>query len=33
MPKGVKKLLTIHEVGGIGGDFQLFLPPKKRFPG
>ncbi len=29
MPKGVKKPLTIHEVGGIGGDFQLFLPPKK----
>lgn len=28
MPKGVKKPLTIHEVGGIGGDFQLFLPPK-----
>ena len=30
MPKGVKKALTIHEVGGIGGDFQLFLPPKKE---
>ncbi len=30
MPKGVKKPLTIHEVGGIGGDFQLFLPPKKE---
>jgi len=30
MPKGVKKSLTIHEVGGIGGDFQLFLPPKKE---
>jgi adenylate cyclase len=29
-PKGVKKPLTIHEVGGIGGDFQLFLPPKKE---
>jgi adenylate cyclase len=28
MPKGVKKPLTIHEVGGIGGDFQLFLPQK-----
>jgi adenylate cyclase len=28
MLKGVKKPLTIHEVGGIGGDFQLFLPPK-----
>jgi adenylate cyclase len=30
MPKGVKKPLTIHEVGGIGGDYQLFLPPKKE---
>jgi adenylate cyclase len=30
MPKGVKKPLTIHEVGGIGGEFQLFLPPKKE---
>ena len=30
MPKGVKKPLTIHEVGGIGGDFQVFLPPKKE---
>jgi adenylate cyclase len=30
MPKGVKKPLTIHEVGGIGGDFQLFLPPEKE---
>ena len=28
MPKGVKQPLTIHELGGIGGDFQLFLPPK-----
>ena len=33
MPKGVKKPLTIHEVGGIGGDFQLFLPPKKEITG
>jgi adenylate cyclase len=30
MPKGVKKPLTIHEVGGIGGEFQLFLPPKQE---
>ncbi len=30
MPKGINKPLTIHEVGGIGGDFQLFLPPKKE---
>ncbi|MGA9756205.1 MAG: adenylate/guanylate cyclase domain-containing protein [Desulfobaccales bacterium] len=28
MPKGVKELLTIYEVGGIGGDYQLFLPVK-----
>ncbi len=28
MPKGINKPLTIHEVVGIGGDFQLFLPPK-----
>jgi adenylate cyclase len=30
MPKGVNKPLTIHELGGIGGDFQLFLPPKQE---
>jgi len=30
MPKGVKQPLTIHEVGGIGGDFQLFLPLKQE---
>lgn len=28
IPKGINKPLTIHEVVGIGGDFQLFLPPK-----
>jgi adenylate cyclase len=28
MPKGVKKPLTIYEVGGIAGGYQLFLPPK-----
>jgi len=27
-PKGVKEPLTIYEVGGIAGDYQLFLPPK-----
>jgi adenylate cyclase len=27
-PKGVKEPLTIYEVGGITGDYQLFLPPK-----
>ena len=30
MPKGVKEPLTIYEVGGIAGDYQLFLPPKKE---
>ncbi len=30
MPKGVKEPLTIYEVGGVGGDFQFFLPPKKE---
>jgi adenylate cyclase len=30
MPKGVKEPLTIYEVGGIGGDYQLFLPPKQE---
>ena len=28
MPKGVKKPITIYQVGGIGGDFNLFLPEK-----
>jgi adenylate cyclase len=28
MPKGVQEPLTIYEVGGIAGDYQLFLPPK-----
>jgi adenylate cyclase len=27
-PKGVKEPLTIYEVGGIAGDYQLFLPSK-----
>ena len=27
-PKGVKEPLTIYEVGGIAGDYQLFFPPK-----
>ena len=30
MPKGVRKPLTIYEVGGIGGNYNLFLPEKKR---
>ena len=29
-PKGVKEPLTIYEVGGIAGDYQLFLPPRTR---
>jgi adenylate cyclase len=28
-PKGVKAPMTIYEVGGIYGDFNLFLPEKK----
>jgi adenylate cyclase len=30
MPKGVKEPLTIYDVGGIGGDYKLFLPPKAK---
>jgi adenylate cyclase len=29
-PKGVQKPITIYEVGGIGGGFNMFLPEKKR---
>ena len=28
MPKGVKNPITIYEVGGIRGDFNIFLPEK-----
>lgn len=28
MPKGVKKPLHIYEISGIGGDYNLYLPPK-----
>ena len=28
MPKGVKKPITIYEVGGLKGEFNLFLPEK-----
>ncbi|MFZ5447637.1 MAG: response regulator [Thermodesulfobacteriota bacterium] len=28
MPKGVKEPVTLYEIGGIAGDYQLFLPPK-----
>lgn len=30
MPKGVQEPLTIYEVGGIAGDYQLFLPAKSE---
>lgn len=29
MPKGVKRPITIYQIGGIGGDFKLYLPEKK----
>ena len=29
MPKGVKNPLTIYEIGGIGGDFNIYLPEKE----
>jgi adenylate cyclase len=29
-PKGVKKPITIYEVGGIYGEFNLFLPEKQK---
>jgi adenylate cyclase len=29
MPKGVKEPITIYEVGGIGGGFQIYRPEKK----
>jgi len=28
VPKGVKKPITIYEIGGIGGDFNIYLPEK-----
>jgi adenylate cyclase len=30
MPKGVKEPITIYEVGGSGGDFNIFLPEKQK---
>ncbi|MCP4400570.1 MAG: response regulator [bacterium] len=30
MPKGVKEPITIYEVGGIGGEFEVFLPEKEK---
>jgi len=29
MPKGVKEPITIYDVGGIGGEYNLYLPEKK----
>lgn len=29
MPKGVKRPIVIYEVGGIGGEFNLYLPEKR----
>ncbi|MCP4688807.1 MAG: response regulator [Desulfobacterales bacterium] len=29
MPKGVKDAVTIYEIGGIGGDYNIFFPDKK----
>jgi adenylate cyclase len=29
MPKGVKKPITISDVGGIGGEFNIYLPEKR----
>ncbi len=31
MPKGVKEPIKIYDVGGVGGDYNLYLPPKKAF--
>ena len=30
MPKGVKNPIIISEIGGIGGEFNIFLPEKKE---
>jgi len=30
MPKGVMHPITIYEVGGIGGDFNIYLPERKK---
>ena len=30
-PKGVIQPITIYEVGGIGGQFNIYLPEKKDF--
>jgi adenylate cyclase len=30
MPKGVKEPISIYEVGGIAGDYNIFLPDKTK---
>ncbi|MCB1192370.1 MAG: hypothetical protein H7A23_24560 [Leptospiraceae bacterium] len=30
MPKGVKEPITISEIGGIGGEFDVYLPEKEQ---
>ncbi len=30
MPKGVKQPITISEIGGIGGEFDVYLPEKEK---
>jgi len=30
MPKGLKEGITIYEIGGIGGDTNIFLPDKQK---
>jgi adenylate cyclase len=30
MPKGVKQPITIYEIGGIGGEYNIFLPEKQE---
>ena len=31
VPKGVKAPITVFDVRGIGGDFNIFLPEKEKF--
>jgi adenylate cyclase len=32
MPKGVSRPIMIYEVGGIGGEYGLYLPPQENSP-
>jgi len=32
MPKGVSRPILIYEVGGIAGEYELYLPPKQYLP-